>query len=72
MHAQFPQILHFFQALKIGVPSILSRETSIFEIMIDDVKAQIYMVSLLDFILLVCVSFTIIGQPRNSVLIRRV
>ena len=27
---------------------------------------------LLNLLLLVCVSFTIIGQPRNSVLIRRV
>ena len=28
--------------------------------------------TVIDLLLLVCVSFTIIGQPRNSVLIRRV
>ena len=33
---------------------------------------QYVLVSICGLLLLVCVSFTIIGQPRNSVLIRRV
>jgi len=37
----FPQILDLFQGFKVGVPSDCLGETS---------KAQIYMVSLLDFI----------------------
>jgi len=35
-----------------------------------EVIVHLYLFNLL--LLLVCVSFTIIGQPRNSVLIRRV
>ena len=46
---RFPQILDFFQGLKIGVPSGCFGKTSIFKIIMTDditlvVKARIYMV----------------------------